>query len=71
MSIAEKDPRIKAVITFDPWVWARNHDIITNNFKIKVPSMHIITEGFDTIVEKYFNYNTELSMEKLISQSPN
>lgn len=67
--VAEKDPRIKAVFTFDPWVWARNTEILSGDLKIRVPSMHILTEGFDTQVEKYFNYNTEHSLENLLSNS--
>jgi hypothetical protein len=27
ISVAEKDTRIKAIFTFDPWIWARNDDI--------------------------------------------
>ena len=34
LSVAEKDQRIKAVFTFDPWIWTRNQDVLTNNFKI-------------------------------------
>lgn len=69
LCIAEKDPRVKAVFTFDPWIWSRNQDILTNNFKISVPTIHIVTEGFDPMVEKYFNYNTKRSLEYLLNQA--
>lgn len=69
LQIAEKDERVQAVFTFDPWIWSRNHDIITNNFKLNVPTVHIVTEGFDPVVEKFFNYNTKTSLEYLLKHA--
>lgn len=34
ISVAEKDTRIKAIFTFDPWIWARNDDIELGNLKL-------------------------------------
>jgi dienelactone hydrolase len=62
LSVADRDPRVKAVFTFDPWVWAKNDDISRNNMVVKQPQIHIITEGFSPTCEKYFSYDTELSL---------
>ena len=35
LSVADRDPRVKAVFTFDPWVWAKNDDINRNNMLVK------------------------------------
>lgn len=69
LQIAEKDARVRAVFTFDPWIWSRNQDIITNNFKLSVPTIHIITEGFDPVIEKFFNYNTQSSLTFLLNNA--
>ena len=37
MQVAKIDSRVKAVFTFDPWVFARNEDILGNNFYINQP----------------------------------
>jgi hypothetical protein len=34
ISVAEKDNRVKAVFTFDPWIWARNDDIENGKLKL-------------------------------------
>ena len=34
ISVAEKDNRIKAVFTFDPWTWARNEEIIDDKLQL-------------------------------------
>lgn len=30
ISVANQDSRVKAVFTFDPWVWAKNEEIMDN-----------------------------------------
>ena len=69
LTVAEKDKRIKAVITLDPWIWSRNHDVITNNFKLSQPSFNIITEGFGPVIQKVFSYDVHEIMEYLLSQA--
>lgn len=66
LSVAEQDSRVKAVFTFDPWVWARTDDISKNNMLIEQPQIHIVTEGFTPVVEKFCSYDTELSVHQLL-----
>lgn len=37
ISVAEKDSRVKAVFSFDPWTWPRNDVILSDKFCLKVP----------------------------------
>lgn len=69
LSVAEKDERIKAVFTFDPWVYARNDDIMNKNLVVTQPNFHVITSGFAPVVKKYFFYDTEESMKNLLAAS--
>jgi len=69
MQVAQKDPRVKSVFSFDPWVWAKNKDIMSGKLIIPQPQVHIITDGFIPVCEKHFFYNTEKSINALIDNS--
>jgi dienelactone hydrolase len=37
LETAKNDPRVKAVFTFDPWLYVRRMEIQTGNFKLTQP----------------------------------
>ena len=69
LSVAESDERVKAVFTFDPWVWAKLDDVSQINMLIEQPQIHIVTEGFTPIVEKFCQYDTELSVSQILKST--
>lgn len=69
LAVAEQEPRVKAVFTFDPWLYARKDDILNKKFVIKQPQVHVITQGFSPTVEKFFHYSTEDVMAALFKAS--
>ena len=46
ISVAQKDDRVKAVCSLDPWLFPRLKEIKEGEFKVKQPQIHIVTEGF-------------------------
>ena len=62
ISVAHLDSRVKAVFTFDPWVWSKNEEIMDNCVRLTQPQIHIITEGFSPVCERVFGYPTEPSI---------
>jgi len=43
---AQEDDRIKAVLSFDPWLYPLPHDFIVNNMKRTMPMLSINSETF-------------------------
>ena len=35
LAVAEKDPRVKFVFTFDPWIWAKQAEMNEGAVKLK------------------------------------
>mmetsp|Transcript_24451 Transcript_24451/g.37918 ORF Transcript_24451/g.37918 Transcript_24451/m.37918 type:complete len:86 (+) Transcript_24451:961-1218(+) len=66
LQVAKNDARVKSVMTLDPWLFARNEEIMAREFKVNQPQMHIITEGFVPVVLRYFGYDTDESMKVLL-----
>ncbi len=69
LQVAKSDERVKAVLTLDPWLFARNEEIMNRQFQVRQPQIHIITEGFGPVVLRYFGYDTDESMRALLDQS--
>lgn len=58
ITVAERDERVKACVTLDPWFWAKNDLINSGNFHLSCDQMHIVTESFEPNIKKMFEYST-------------
>jgi len=65
ISVAHHDNRVKAVFSFDPWLFPCLQEIKNEQFKVDQPQIHIVTEGFGPVVEKIFNYDTQSSVSSI------
>ena len=60
IEVAKQEPeRVKAVYTFDPWIYAVNDNIETEGYGIEQPQVHVLSDGFAPVIQEYFDYDTE------------
>jgi len=50
IEVGKYDQRVKAVVTLDPWVYARSEEMIASKYELDQPQFHIISEGFPAVV---------------------
>jgi len=70
IEVARQEPeRVKAVYTFDPWLYAVTEDIEANNYGINQPQVHVLSDGFSPVIKEWFDYDTEIILQKMIDNS--
>lgn len=70
IEVARQEPeRVKAVYTFDPWLYAVLEDIESDNYCINQPQVHVLSDGFSPVVKEWFDYDTEDILQKMIDNS--
>ena len=58
IAVAERDKRVRACATLDPWYWAKNELIDSGNFSLSCEQIHIVTESFEPGIKNLFHYST-------------
>ena len=69
IEVARQDDRVKAVYTFDPWLYAVTEDIEIDNYAINQPQVHVLSDGFSPVIQDFFDYDTEEVLQKMIDNS--
>lgn len=67
LEVARNDSRVKAVFTFDPWVYAMHRSMLEGAYKVTQPMIHIVTEHFPSVVSSYFKYDTMQCLQSLLA----
>lgn len=66
IDVALHDERVKAIWTFDPWLWCIHEDITQKKVKIKQPMTHVLSGCFSPFCEEYYGFDTEALLKTLI-----
>ena len=67
MVVAERDSRVSACCTLDPWLWAVNDQIDANKFSLTCPQVHVVTESFEPAIASIFKYSSLEQTEKVMN----